>query len=90
MQRKMRAALEYRDVREDVQIAMQSFGVDAFAVECLRPATTRLATLQFEREAPAYERYGEFRVREGRYRDVICYREHVALVRRAIEHGCRI
>ena len=44
----------------------------------------------FERDVPAYERFGEQRVREGRYDQIIRYRQHVAPVRQAIEaavHG---
>ena len=39
----------------------------------------------FDETLPAYERYGEQRVREGRYSEIIRYRQHVLPVRAAIE-----
>ena len=52
--------------------------------------TTDLMLDAFDDELPAYERYGEQRVREGRYAEIIRYRQHVLPVRAAIEaavHG---
>ena len=73
----------------EVQAAIERFGRAAFAVECLRPVQTGLILAAFAREPPAYERYGEQRVREGRYPDVIRYRQHVLPVRLAIERAVR-
>ena len=53
-------------------------------MECLRPAATTSPTLRFEQEPPDYERYGERRVKEGRYVDIIRYRDHVRPVAAAI------
>jgi hypothetical protein len=83
--RKVAAALAYPEMRGEMEVARQRFGDQAFAVECLRPAATDLMIECFEKEAPVYERSGEIRVSEGRYREVIRYREHVRPVRMAIE-----
>ena len=74
-------------MRSEVETAVQRFGSHAYAVECLRPAATGSMIARFEAEPPAYERSGEIRVGEGRYRDVIRYREHVEPVRAALEAG---
>jgi hypothetical protein len=90
LDRKIDAALQYPELRPDVHAALDRFGRAAFAVECLRPVTTAQALDAFRAELPAYERYGEQRVQEGRYTDIIRYRQHVLPVRAAIEatvHG---
>jgi hypothetical protein len=82
--RKIDSALAYPELGDDVRATLQRFGRGAFAVECLRPATTALMLVEFDRDLPAYERYGQMRVGEGRYDEVIRYREHVLPVRTAI------
>jgi AcrR family transcriptional regulator len=83
-ERKIAAAMAYREITDDVQDALDRFGRDAFAVECLRPSSTRAMLEQFETTPPSYESIGEGRVRDGRYREVVRYREHVAPVFRAL------
>jgi hypothetical protein len=87
VERKLEAGLDYPELREEVRFASQRFGRKSFAVECLRPAHTELMIEQFAHEKPDYERYGEMRRREGRYREVIRYREHVLPVRTAMEEA---
>jgi hypothetical protein len=89
LDRKIDAALQYPELRPEVHAAIERFGRAAFAVECLRPVTTALMLEAFEQELPAYERYGEQRVSEGRYTDIIRYRRHVLPVRAAIEAACQ-
>ena len=85
LDRKIDAALQYPELQVEVHAALERFGRGAFAVECLRPATTAATLDTFRSELPAYERYGEQRVREGRYGEIIRYRQHVLPVRAAIE-----
>ena len=85
LDRKIAAALAYPELRDEVDAALARFGSAAFAVECLRPVTTAAVLDGFDHDAPGYERFGARRVGEGRYADVIRYREHVLPVRRAIE-----
>ena len=87
LERKLEAARGYPELRDEVQSAVQRFGRQAYAVECLRPAATRSMLARFETEVPAYERSGQVRVRERLYREVIRYREHVLPVLSAIEAG---
>jgi hypothetical protein len=90
LDRKIDAALQYPELRDEVHAALGRFGRGAFAVECLRPTTTDAMLDGFRSELPAYERHGEQRVREGRYGEIIRYRQHVLPVRVAIDaavHG---
>ncbi len=82
--RKIAAALAYEELRGEVEAALARFGPSAYAGECLRPSTTAWLA-RFEVEPPQYERSGEIRVGEGRYQDVLRYREHILPARAAIE-----
>ena len=84
LERKLAAARDYTEMRAEVEAAIGRYGRQAFAMECLRPAATSSETLRFERELPDYERYGENRVSEGRYAEIIRYRDHVRPVAVAI------
>jgi hypothetical protein len=85
LNRKIDAAFAYRELREEVDFALGRFGRGAFGVEYLRPTMTRIMLEQFDHELPAYEQYGEIRVNEQRYDEIIRYRQHVLPVRQAIE-----
>jgi len=85
LERKLAAARDYPEMRAEVAAALGRYGREAFAMECLRPAATTSQTSRFEQEQPDYERYGERRVNEGRYSEIIRYRDHVRPVARAIE-----
>jgi hypothetical protein len=89
VERKLNAALQYPEMREETRIALDRFGRGAFALECLRPAAAAAATSRFETEPPSYERSGELRVDQGVYGEVIRYRAHVLPVLRAIEQATR-
>jgi hypothetical protein len=84
LERKLTAAHEYEEMRSEVQAAIGRHGRQAFATECLRPAATMLHVSRFEQQLPFYERFGEKRVTEGRYSDVVRYRDHVRPVALAI------
>lgn len=87
LERKLAAARRYVEMRAEVEAAIGRHGRQAFATECLLPAATTLHASRFEHEAPYYERYGEQRVSEGRYADVVRYRAHVRPVAIAIEEA---
>src|SRR5258708_24526474 len=84
LNRKLDAAIAYREVQDEVQDALDRFGRHSFAVECLRPSSTRAMLEQFETTPPRYESIGEGRVSEGRYREVLRYRQHVRPVFNAL------
>ncbi|HSI14676.1 MAG TPA: hypothetical protein VK961_21670 [Chthoniobacter sp.] len=83
--RKMAAALDYPELKPEVELAIQHFGTEAFALECLYPADTRSMLDLWEHEAPGYERYGRLRVQESRYKEAIGYRQHIRPIVQAIQ-----
>jgi hypothetical protein len=89
LDRKLDAATEYKEMTYEIRATVLRFGRAAFAQECLRPVTTAAMLRQFETELPVYERYGNIRVNQGLYHDVIRYHQHVLPVRQAIEEEVR-
>ena len=85
LERKLTAARAYPEMRAEVDAALGRFGREAFAMECLGPAATGWHASRFEQEQPDYERYGATRVTEGRYSEIIRYRDHVHPVAMAIK-----
>ena len=84
LERKLAAARAYPEMRAEVEGALCRHGRQAFALECLRPVTTSVCASRFESERPGYEHFGERRVTEGRYSEIIRYRDHVRPVAMAI------
>ena len=62
-------------LESEVSEAITLNRMDAFRVECLRPAANR-PPIQAPDYQPYYEQYGEQQVALGHYRQVIRYREH--------------
>jgi hypothetical protein len=87
--RKMAAALDYPELKPEIELALRNFGTGAFSLECLYPADTQRMLELWEQEQPGYERWGRQRVAEGRYREVICFREHVLPIVDAIRKAAR-
>jgi hypothetical protein len=81
--RKLDAADRYPELRDEVKTALDTCGVDAFRIECLRPHEEN-GLDAFEVEAPFYERHGRRRVAEGVYRDVLTLRDHVRPIAEAL------
>ena len=84
LDRKLAAARAYPEMRAEVEAALGRYGRQAFAMECLRPVATGPES-RFDEELPGYEHFGERRVTEGRYSEIIRYRDHVRPVAMAIE-----
>ena len=77
------AELESRPVlKKRVQDIIEGVPIDAFRVECLRPAAK--SSDWTTNESPFYELYGEKLVAAGRYKKVIRYREHMLPLAEAI------
>jgi len=85
LERKLAAARDYSAIAGDVNAALGGMGVEAFRVECLRPAGAGSASVGPPEEPPFYERYGEQQVAAGYYRRVLRYREHVAPLAAALD-----
>jgi hypothetical protein len=77
LERKIAAAMAYPEMQGEVRAALNRFGKQSFAVEYLRPATTSAMLDKFEIVPPRYELLGEIRVSEGRYDEIVRYREHL-------------
>jgi hypothetical protein len=67
---------QYPQARKETSLERNTSGADAYRVECLRPVGDGLSAGPFA-PIPFYERYGELRVAEGFYGEVIRYRQHV-------------
>jgi hypothetical protein len=85
VERKLAAVRAYPEMHDEVEAAIQRFGRPALALECLRPAATRSRLARFDSEPPLFDLFGQIRVSQGVYREVILYREHVLPVFTAIE-----
>jgi hypothetical protein len=78
--RKYAAAKAYPELQQELQQAIQTLGLEAFQIECLRPVDLQDLRKDLEselQEPPFYERYGEQQVAQGYYDWVIRYREHL-------------
>jgi hypothetical protein len=80
------ALQSYPELAADLTLEYNSLGIEAYRVECLQPAEERPLSGRFESRAPFYERYGELRVADGTYRDLIRFREHMLPLAEALEH----
>lgn len=77
LHRKLKIAGQYEEVSAEVSEAIGSYGAQAFAVECLRPLRD-LGMIRTPSQKPIYETHGEQMVREGNYREVVRFDQHVA------------
>lgn len=76
---------QHAELAANMTLQYNSLGPEAYRVECLRPADKTLVSHDFNNQAPFYERYGELRVAEGGYQDVIRYREHILPLAEALQ-----
>lgn len=88
-ERKLRAARSYPELVSEVDNALRTKGIEAFRVECLRPANTQDRESNRPEEQPFYECYGEKQVAAGYYKKVLRYREHVVPLTEALWHYVR-
>jgi hypothetical protein len=75
--RKLAAARAYREMAGEVEEAFRAHGREAFRVETLRRADLSGDLAAVHGETPDYETWGERRVAEGAYREVVRFRTHV-------------
>ena len=77
LDRKLRAAAEYEELALEVEESLAKWGAEAFNVEVLRPVVTCDRPPAPPGRPPFYEVFGERRVREGTYPEVIRWESHV-------------
>lgn len=75
-ERKIAAALEYEELRPEVEKAISNNEAGAFRMEHLRPVSNLEQGDQFATAPPYYELHGEAQVAAGHYSEVIRYRQH--------------
>ncbi|HEX3556491.1 MAG TPA: hypothetical protein VIA62_24990 [Thermoanaerobaculia bacterium] len=75
--RKLDAARAYPELAGEVDAALAAHGSDRFRVECLRPVRYGLDVGSRFQHPPFYETYGEQRVAQGLYGEVIRFRGHL-------------
>jgi hypothetical protein len=80
---KIRTALAYRELRSEVESALETSGAESFRTEQFR-RRCETATLVPPGDPPFYETYGEQQVEIGRYRHVLRYQSHVLPLNEAI------
>ena len=76
LERKMAAAFGYPEMAGEVAAARKRLGDDAFRIESFRHVRDGEIWAPAE-EPPYYERYGQKRVDEGAYPEVIYYEQHI-------------
>ena len=77
LERKLRAAHDYAELRSEVESALQRFGRAPFRSECLWPVDLADPYGWDADHVPYYETYGAHRVATGAYEQVVTFREHV-------------
>jgi len=80
--RKLDTVHRYTVLAGEARAAFDQHGVEAFRTEFLRRTVTNV--LPPPDHVPYYERVGDERVRQGRYRSVLRYNEHVRPVLAAL------
>jgi len=77
LERKVRVARGYEEMRSEVDKSIAELGLESFRVERFRRRSLT-ASLTPPDLPPFYESHGEKQVEAGHYRDVIRYRTHIA------------
>jgi len=82
-ERKLLAARSYPEMHQEVDAALTQEGIESFRCECLYRVEGR-TVLPGADEKPYYETFGERRVAEGRFREVVRYRQHIKPLEEAL------
>ena len=77
LDRKLRAAHAYPELRSEVDSALRRFGTEPFRTECMRPVDLSDPYGWDADRIPFYESYGAQRVASRAYEHVVTFREHV-------------
>lgn len=84
LQAKISAAEGYVELKDEVHEALAHRGQEYFRVECLRAASSHELLPQAVCTKPLYETWGEQRVENGEYQNVIRLKEHVLPIMTAV------
>jgi hypothetical protein len=75
--RKLQSALSYRELKDEVDLSLEQYGMEAFRWEVYRPIAFDEGFFMPDAEMPFYEVYGRKQVALGRYESLITYRRHI-------------
>jgi hypothetical protein len=75
--RKIEIALDYPEMKQEVEHAREVFGLDAFRIECLRPVRDVKILQGWKTDKPYYEIYGEQQIASGHYKQLITFNQHM-------------
>ena len=76
-QRKFAAALDYPELRQEVERVFSTHGAQPFTLECLWPSGPLDRYKTWTTEFPFYETWGREKLLSGKYKELISYREHL-------------
>ncbi|MBO6496855.1 MAG: hypothetical protein JJ978_14900 [Roseivirga sp.] len=77
LQEKLKACVDYGELKFEVERFMESFGLDFFKKECFRRVTDLTKVINWDSEVPFYEEHGRRRVNEGVYEKLISFNENI-------------
>jgi len=83
LRKKLDAAEEYAELRDEVRQAIGQRGTEHFHIECLREVCAPFAQ-NHDSGKPYYETWGEQRVVQGEYASVIRLKEHMLPIMEAV------
>lgn len=83
LDRKLRSAAEYTELKNEIEQAIALRGEEYFRVECLKKVTDPFPDFE-ALPKPYYELFGEARVTQGKYEAVILYEQHMLPILRAV------
>ena len=81
---KQEAAMNYPELRFEVEKAIERFGKSAFYWESFRKVTDVYTIANWNTTIPYYEEFGKKRIRDGLYKDLITFEDHI----RPIAEAC--
>lgn len=81
---KYAAAMDYPELKFEVEYAIQEYGKEVFGWESFGFVNNYLEIKNWDSEKPYYEEFGEKRVKEGAYKNIITFENHI----KPIAHLC--
>ena len=76
-ERKTKAAEEYKELATELKYAVEKYGKETFKVEHIRKVSPPYVNTAWEGEIPFYEKYAKEKIKEGKYQEVITYKNHL-------------
>jgi hypothetical protein len=88
--RKLASAKSYAGLESEVTTALTSRGEDVFRKEYLWIESTEALASRFHGEPPLYEQFGEDRVSQGYYNEVIRFRDHILPLAKQLKNCSKV